>query len=145
MGSLTQAAESAAREVAAAPGDASAWERLGRLRLRTFDRAGARAALEEARRRRPSEQGLLDLALVAHLTGDVGTEVSACEQATQIAPDSPAAWSALAHALAKTDRLSECLAACERALALADDPEVRDLREHVRASAPRELQEPAAA
>src|SRR5215212_1629639 len=51
MGSLTQAAESAAREVAAAPGDASASERLGRLRLRTFDRAGAREALDEARRR----------------------------------------------------------------------------------------------
>ena len=145
MGSLTQAAESAAREVRAAPGDASAWERLGRLRLRIFDRAGARDALDEARRRRPSEQGLLDLALVAHLTGDVGTEVSACEQATQIAPESEVAWSRLAHALAKTDRVSECLAACERALALVDDPEVRDLRAHVLAMAPRQLQEPAAA
>jgi tetratricopeptide (TPR) repeat protein len=145
MGSLTQAVESAAREVRAAPGDASAWERLGRLRLRTFDREGAREALDEARRRRPSEQGLLDLALVAHLTGDVGTEVSACEQATRLAPDSEAAWSRLAHALAKTDRVRECLAACERALALSDDPEVRDLREHVLAMAPRELEEPAAA
>ena len=37
------------REVGAAPADASAWERLGRLRLRTFDRAGAREALERAR------------------------------------------------------------------------------------------------
>jgi tetratricopeptide (TPR) repeat protein len=145
MGALTQAVESAARETVAAPGDASAWERLGRLRLRTFDRAGARDALDEARRRRPSEQGLLDLALVAHLTGDVGTEVSACEQATELAPESEVAWSRLAHALAKTDRLSECLAACERALALHDDPEVRDLRAHVLAMAPRQLQEPAAA
>src|SRR5689334_3825548 len=49
MGSLTQAIESAAREVSAAPSDASAWERLGRLRLRGFDRVGAREALEEAR------------------------------------------------------------------------------------------------
>jgi tetratricopeptide (TPR) repeat protein len=145
MGSLTQAVEAAQREVAVAPNDASAWERLGRLRLRVFDRAGAREALEEARRRGPSEQGLLDLALVANLVGDVGGEVSACEQATALAPESEAAWSRLAHALARTDRVSECLAACERALALADDPEVRDLRDQVLASAPRELSRSAAA
>jgi predicted Zn-dependent protease len=145
MGALTQAVESAAGEVSAGPGDASAWERLGRLRLRTFDRAGARDALEEARRRGPTEQGLLDLALAANLSGDVGAEVSACEQATVLAPDSETAWSRLAHALARTDRLSECLAACERALRLRDDPEVRDLRDQVLASAPRELEEPAAA
>jgi predicted Zn-dependent protease len=139
MGALSQAVESAAREVAVAPNDASAWERLGRLRLRSFDRAGAREALEEARRRGPSEEGLLDLALVANLTGDVGAEVSACEQATEVAPRSPAAWSRLAHALARTDRVTECLEACERALALADDPEVRNLRDQVVAAAPREL------
>jgi predicted TPR repeat methyltransferase len=76
---------------------------------------------------------------VAHLTGDVGTEVSACEQATELAPDSPAAWSRLAHALARTDRLQECLKACERALSLRDDTEVRDLRDQVVAAAPRQL------
>jgi tetratricopeptide (TPR) repeat protein len=139
MGSLTQAVEAAARETAVSPGDASAWERLGRLRLRVFDRAGARDALEEARRLAPTEQGLLDLALVAHLAGDVGAAVSACEQAIEIAPDSPAAWSRLAHALARTDRVTDCLEACERALARRDDPEVRDLRAQVLAAAPREL------
>jgi tetratricopeptide (TPR) repeat protein len=144
MGALSQAVEAAAREVRAAPGDASAWERLGRLRLRRFDRAGARTALEEARRRGPTEQGLLDLALVAHLTGDIGTEVSACEQATALAPESGAAWSRLAHALARTDRVSDCLAACDRALALVDDLEVRDLRAQVVATAPRALARPAA-
>jgi tetratricopeptide (TPR) repeat protein len=144
MGALSQAVEAAAREVRAAPGDASAWERLGRLRLRRFDRAGARTALEEARRRGPTEQGLLDLALVAHLTGDIGTEVSACEQATALAPESGAAWSRLAHALARTDRVSDCLAACDRALALVDDVEVRDLRAQVVATAPRALARPAA-
>jgi hypothetical protein len=77
--------------------------------------------------------------------GDVGAEVSACEQATELAPDSPAAWSRLAHALARTDRTTECLAACERALALADDPEVRGLREQVLAMAPRELERASAA
>ena len=102
--------------------------------------ARARATRSSARARsRRREQGLLDLALVAHLAGDTGAEVSACEQATALAPDSAAAWARLAHALARTDRTSECLAACERALALRDDPEVRDLREQVLALAPREL------
>src|SRR5215218_1908686 len=139
MGSLSQALDAATSWTQHAPADATAWERLGRLRMRRFDRGGARDALDRARLLHPSEEGLLDLALVANLMGDVGTEVSACEQATDLAPDSSAAWSRLAHALARTDRTSECLAACERALALADDPEVRGLREQVLAMAPREL------
>ena len=139
MGALSQAVDAAEREVAAAPSDASAWERLGRLRLRTFDRAGARDALERARELQPSEQGLLDLALVANLEGDVGAEVTACEQATTLYPESAPAWARYAHALARTDRVSDCLEACERALELGDDPEVRDLREQVLRAAPREL------
>jgi len=139
MGALSQAIEVAEREVAVMPADASAWERLGRLRMRAFDRPGARQALEQARELLPSEQGLLDLALVCNLQGDLGGELTACEQATALAPDSAAAWGRLAHALARTDRLSDCLDACERALALVDDPEVRDLREQVLRAAPREL------
>jgi tetratricopeptide (TPR) repeat protein len=143
MGSLTQAVEAAAQEVGRSPGDASAWERLGRLRMRTFDRVGARDALELAREHGASEQGLLDLALVANLMGDVGAEVTACEQATALAPESPDAWARYAHALARTDRVSDCLAACERALELGPDPEVRDLLDRVRAMAPRALTEAA--
>jgi tetratricopeptide (TPR) repeat protein len=143
MGSLSQAVDAAEREVDRGPADASAWERLGRLRLRAFDRAGAREALEQARARGPSEQGLLDLALVANLSGDLGAELTACEQATALAPASVAAWSRYAHALARTDRTSDCLAACERALELADDREVRDLRDQVLAAAPRQLTEAA--
>jgi tetratricopeptide (TPR) repeat protein len=139
MGSLSQAADAAAREARSAPRDAPAWERLGRLRMRRFDRTGAREALERARALHPSEEGLLDLATIAHLSGDVGTEVSACEQATAVAPESERAWSRYAHALARTDRTQDCLAACDRALSLADDPEVRVLAETVRARAPREL------
>ncbi len=139
MGALSQAVDAAVHEVAAAPEDASAWERLGRLRLRTFHRARAREALERARALLPSEQGLLDLALVYNLEGDVGAEVTACEQATTLYPESAAAWARYAHALARTDRVSDCLDACEHALALADDPEVRDLREQVARAAPREL------
>ena len=64
-------------------------------------------------------------------------------QATALAPESPDAWARYAHALARTDRFSDCLAACEKALQLAPDPEVRDLLERVRAAAPRELTEAA--
>jgi Tfp pilus assembly protein PilF len=64
--------------------------------------------LERARLTGPSLEGLLDLALAYHLAGDVGAEVSAAEAATQIDPEAPEAWSAYAHALARTDRASEC-------------------------------------
>ncbi|MGI8594921.1 MAG: tetratricopeptide repeat protein, partial [Solirubrobacteraceae bacterium] len=145
MGALWQATDAAARETAVAPHDATAWERLGRLRMRRFDRAGARDALERARSLHPSEEGLLDLATIAHLAGDLGSEVTACEQATHVAPESDRAWSRYAHALARTDRPRDCLAACERALALRDDPEVRDLAARARAATPRALDEQAAA
>ena len=127
------------------PGDASSWERLGRLRLRLMDRSGAVTALEEARRVGPSVEGLLDLALAYHLIGDVGAEVSAAHAATQVAPESPAAWSTYAHSLARTDRVTECVAACRQALTLSDDPEVADLLARVEASRPRGLEERTAA
>ena len=145
MGSLSLAVDAAERETELAPDDARGVGAAGAAAAAPFDRAGAREALERARALGADEQGLLDLALVAHLAGDVGAEVSACEQATRIAPDSAAAWARFAHALARTDRTSECLTACERALQLADDPEVRDLREHVLAMAPRELSRESAA
>jgi len=139
MGAIDLAAEAAARAAGRAPADASAWERLGRLRLRLMDRAGALAALERARLIAPSVEGLLDLALAYHLAGDLGAEVSACEAATRLDADSPAAWSRYAHALARTDRSTECIAACERALAIGGDPEVAELLERVRSAIPREL------
>ncbi len=145
MGSLSQAVDAAQRETEVAPTDAPAWERLGRLRLRRFDRPGALDALNRARALHPSEEGLLDLALAAHLIGDLGTEVSATEQATQLAPESAAAWSRYAHALARTDRPTDCLAACDRALALNPDPEVRALAEQIRGQLPRAIEPQAAA
>ena len=72
-------------------------------------------------------------------SGDIGGEVSACEAATVLEPESPQAWSRYAHALARTDRVTDALAACERALALGGDPEVRNLREQVLAAVPRAL------
>jgi tetratricopeptide (TPR) repeat protein len=139
MGALSLAEAASERETTLIPRDASAWERLGRVRLRRFDRAGARAALERAQALDPSEEGLLDLALVSNLMGDVGGEVSACEAATVIAPGSAAAWSRYAHALARTDRTRDCIAACDRALAIAADPEVTALRAQVLAAAPKAL------
>src|SRR6516165_8869937 len=50
MGAIDLAADAAERAANRAPNDASAWERLGRLRLRLMDRPGAIAALEQARR-----------------------------------------------------------------------------------------------
>ena len=132
MGSLSQAADSATRTVEIVPREASAWARLGRLRLRMGDRAAAIAALQRSRALEPTVEGLLDLALALSLSGDVGGEVSACEQATRLDPASATAWSRYAHALARTARRTECLAACERALKLADDPEVHDLRARIR-------------
>ena len=133
------ARDAAVRETTAAPGDASAWERLGRLRMRLGDRAGAQAALERARGIAPTVEGLLDLALVHQLSGDVGAEVTACEAATLLAPQSPIAWSRYAHALARTDRVSDAIEACEHALTLVRDPEVLSLLGALRERTPRVL------
>ena len=145
MGALDLAAEAAARAANRAPQDASAWERLGRLRLRLMDSSGAIAALEQARLVGPSLEGLLDLALAYRIAGDVGAEVSAAHAATLLDESSRPAWSSYAHALARTDRISECIAACRRALALQDDPEIADLLARVEASTPRELSDRTAA
>jgi tetratricopeptide (TPR) repeat protein len=139
MGAIDLAAEAAARAADRAPADASAWERLGRLRLRLMDRPGAISALERARLTGPTVEGLLDLALAYHLAGDVGAEVSAAHGATVLDPESAPAWSTYAHALARTDRATECIEACRRALAIRDDPEVADLLARVQAATPREL------
>jgi tetratricopeptide (TPR) repeat protein len=145
MGAFDLAAEAVERVTERAPGDSSAWARLGRLRLRLHDREGAITALERARLTGPTVEALLDLALAYHLAGDVGAEVSTAETATRLEPDSPAAWSAYAHALARTDRMQECVAACERALSIGEDPEVAELLARAKAAVPRELSESSAA
>jgi tetratricopeptide (TPR) repeat protein len=139
MGALDLAADAAVKVTERAPTDSSSWARLGRLRLRQSDRQAAIDALERARRIEPTVETLLDLALAYHLAGDVGAEVSAALHATAVEPESPASWSAYAHALARTDRTSECIAACERALQLSEDDEVAQLLERVRAAVPSAL------
>jgi hypothetical protein len=104
-----------------------------------MDRPGAISALQRARELGPSVEGLLDLALAYHLAGDVGAEVSVAEAATGLDPESAAAWSRYAHALARTDRLGECEDACVRSLSLGHDPEVEQLLARVRGISPREL------
>jgi tetratricopeptide (TPR) repeat protein len=145
MGALDLAADAALRAADRAPSDPSAWERLGRLRLRRNDRAGAISALERARLVGPSVDGLLDLALAHHLAGDVGAEVSAAHAATRIDPASQRAWSTYAHALARTDRLAECRDACRQALRLGKDDEVSQLLDRIEAATPRGLSERSAA
>jgi tetratricopeptide (TPR) repeat protein len=145
MGAFDLAADAAARAAERGPGDASAWERLGRLRLQLMDRSAAITALERARLMGPTVEGLLDLALAYHLAGDVGAEVSAAHAATRLDPNSQPAWSTYAHALARTDRLRECIEACSRALALGADPEVAELLARVEALDPRALAERSAA
>jgi Tfp pilus assembly protein PilF len=139
MGAIDLAAEAAQRAVDRGREDADAWERLGRLRLRLMDRRGAIAALERARVLGPSVDGLLDLGLAYHLAGDLGAEVTACEQATMLDEESGEAWSRLAHALARTDRVTDAIDACDRALRLRDDPEVADLLDRLREELPRAL------
>jgi tetratricopeptide (TPR) repeat protein len=140
MGAISLAAEAAERAAERAPADAGEWERVGRLRLRMMDRRRALTALERARRMGPSVEGLLDLALVYHLAGDLGAEVTATEQATFLDAESGPAWARYAHALARTDRTSDALAATERALQLVpDDREVADLLERLRGELPRVL------
>ncbi len=140
MGAYDLAAEAAERAATRAPEDASEWERVGRLRLRLMDRRAAVEALERARTLGPSVAGLLDLALAYHLSGELGGEVTATEQATLLAPESAETWSRYAHALARTDRISDATAATERAAELAPgDLEVRELLARLRAAAPRAL------
>jgi tetratricopeptide (TPR) repeat protein len=145
MGAISLAAEAADRATERAPRDASAWERAGRMRLRLMDRDGALDALERARSLGPTVEGLLDLALARHLSGDVGGEVSACHDATLLDAESGQAWSRYAHALARTDRVSDAIGACERALALGADDEVEALLTHLREVEARVLPESAAA
>jgi tetratricopeptide (TPR) repeat protein len=145
MGAWTQALDAARRSAELGPNDAAGWERLGRLHLRVGDRIAARGALERATRLEPSVDALLDLALVDQLLGDVGGEVSACEAATRLDPESAIAWARLAHALARTDRIQDGIAACERALALAPDAEVVDLLARLRNAVPREIERESAA
>ena len=139
MGAIDLAAESAERATARAPGDAGEWARLGRLRLRLMDRAGAIDALRRAQSLEPSVEALLDLALALALAGDLGGEVSACEQAVELDGESLPAWTRLAHALARTELIVECLDACERALELGGGSEVADLLGRMRRAEPRVL------
>jgi hypothetical protein len=104
-----------------------------------MDCSGAITAFERGRIVGPTVEGLLDLALAYHLAGDVGAEVSAAQAATVLGPDSAAAWSTYAHALARTDRAAECAEACRRALSLGDDPEVKELLARIEREAPRGL------
>jgi cytochrome c-type biogenesis protein CcmH/NrfG len=65
--------------------------------------------------------------------------VTACEQATLLAPDSGEAWARLAHALARTDRVGEALEASERPIELNGSDRRLPSCSSVGAAAPRVL------
>jgi tetratricopeptide (TPR) repeat protein len=144
MGSWGPALDSAKTAAELRPADADGWARLGRIQLRRHDREGALTSLERARNEGAEADVLLDLALARRLCGDHGGEVNACFEATQLAPDWQQAWSRYAHALAGTDRRTDCLRACDRSLEFGPDAEVSELRQQVVASAPREIADRAA-
>ncbi|MEI6446790.1 MAG: tetratricopeptide repeat protein [Actinomycetes bacterium] len=144
MGSWGPALDSARAAAELRPSDPDGWARVGRIQLRRLDRDAALEALERARENGADADVLLDLALARRLGGDVGGEVQACEEATLLEPEWQQAWARYAHALAQTERRSDCLAACERALSFGPDQEVSELKAEVEASAPRELTDRAA-
>ena len=140
MRAFDLAGEAAERAAALAPQDADAWERVGRMALRTGDPARAVVVLERARELAPTVEGLLDLALANQLVGELGGELTACEQATTLEPESAVAWSRLAHALARSDRLSDAIATAERALVLEPgDLELKALLKQLLEQQPRVL------
>ena len=139
-GALSMAVDAAVRETQRAPTDASAWERLGRLRLRTFDRRAPARRSSTRARSSPASRGCSTSRSSRTCWATSAPRSRPASRPRTLAPESAAAWSRLAHALARTDRTTECLAACDRALALLDDPEVRNLRAQVVAAAPRAIE-----
>ena len=105
-----------------------------------MQRDAALDALERAASLGPSVDGLLDLALARQLAGDVGGEVSACEQA--VVAGSRVGRSRLASGpRAGADRARRASAwkpATGRSL-LGAGHEVRELRRRVREAEPRVL------
>ncbi len=140
MGAIDLAAEAADRVAARAPDDADAWARVGRLRLRLMQR-DARARRAGARARDPGPTRTR-CSTSRSPTSSAATSAARFRRraATQLAPDSAAAWARHAHALARTDRISDAIAACERALdAQPADAEVAELLERLRGAVPRVL------
>ena len=123
----------------ARPTDADAWERVGRLRLRLMDRAAAINALERARALGPSVEALLDLALAYHLAGDLGGEVTACEQAIRLEPDVASRLVAPCARARPHRPLQRAIAAASARSRSGHDAEVADLLERLRDAGPRVL------
>ena len=144
MGSWGPALDSARLVTELLPTDPDSWARVGRISLRRNDLAAAAEAFERARLEGAEAEVLLDLALARQLQGDIGGEVSACEEATKLDPDWQTAWSRYAHALARTERRGDCRAACDKALSFGPEPDVSALVRWLDESEPKSLESPAA-
>ncbi|MBI4896837.1 MAG: hypothetical protein HY827_00530 [Actinobacteria bacterium] len=130
MGLHELAAEAAERECATNPRDGAAWARLGFLRLRLLQAEAAREALTRARRTPEADvDTLLDLSLANHLLGERTASLECVRAALKLDGESILAWTAMAHALDRTGATADCIAACDRALALGGDAvELGELR-----------------
>ena len=118
---------------------------LGRLRLR-LERPRGRAGGAGARARaRADGRGPARPRAVPPARRRRGRRGVGLRGATLLAPESAQAWSRYAHALARTDRVSEAIAACERALALAPTRRSRRCSGACASARPRVLPESAAA
>lgn len=141
MGLLELAAESAERECAADPGNGRAWARLGRLRLRLMQPEAAVAALSRTRvMPGATADAMLDLAVAQRLLDNTAEAADAARRATQLDDGDQAAWALYAIALDRTGASAECVIACDRALAIGDQPEITTLRARKLAERPAELQ-----
>ena len=146
MGALDLAAEAAERAAARGPEDAAAWERIGRLRLRLWQREAARAALERARLlRAESSRGCSTSR--SSITSKA-TSAARCRSRPRRRGWRP---TRRPHGRATRTRWpgqSAWASASRRAsgrLSLGDDPEVAELLERARAAVPRTLPEESAA
>ena len=143
MGALSQAVDAAERETAAAPSDASAWERLGRLRLRALrPRGRARGARARPRDRavgagpaRPRARGQ---PVRRRRRGGDGLRAGHRARAGVAG-----AWARYAHALARTDRISRLPGGVRAGAAARRRPRgARPARAGRPRGAPRELVRP---
>jgi tetratricopeptide (TPR) repeat protein len=117
-------AEAAARYeqvVAAEPGDWEIWNNLGNARRAAGDRAGAVAALSEARDLRAGEPAIhFNLAVALAEAGHAEAADAAFAEAARLTPDRPQALLALGRAFSGLGRYEEAEAAYRRAPGVAD-------------------------
>ena len=83
---------------------------------------------------------MLDLALTHRQLGDNAAAVESARAATRVDEDDVEAWVAYALELDRSGAIAECIAACDRALALETRPVITQLRERKLREKPAEIE-----